>query len=109
MPLSQGLTLAPVRLGTGATDEDERLAFAGDLLVAALGCLAEGHDDAGHQMPRSAITQSSFESGRAASGQKLPRRLCAYLGGSRGVVAFRKADMAPIRWQVDVWLPGRPR
>ena len=44
----QGLTLTPLRLGTDTADEDGRLVLAGNLLVAVLVCLAEGHDDAGH-------------------------------------------------------------
>ena len=42
------LTLAPVRVGTAAADEDGRLVFAGDLLVAVLVRLTEGHDEAGY-------------------------------------------------------------
>jgi len=42
------LTLTPVQVGTDAADEDGRLVFAGDRLVAVLVRLAEGHDDAGH-------------------------------------------------------------
>jgi hypothetical protein len=48
MPLAQGITLAPVRVGTDTADEDGRLVFAGDRLVAVLVRLAEGHDEAGH-------------------------------------------------------------
>ena len=44
----QALTLAPVRVGTGAADEDGRLVFAEGLLVAVLIQLAEGHDAVGH-------------------------------------------------------------
>lgn len=44
----KGLTLTPVRVGTAAADEDGRLVFAGDLLVAVLVRLTEGHDEAGH-------------------------------------------------------------
>lgn len=42
------LTLTPVRLGTDTADEDGRLVFAGDFLVAVLVRLAEGHEAVGH-------------------------------------------------------------
>ena len=46
--MSQELTLTPVRLGTDTADEDGRLVFAGDCLVAVLVQLAEGHEAEGH-------------------------------------------------------------
>lgn len=48
MPMAEDITLAPVRVGTDTADEDGRLVFAGDRLVAVLVRLAEGHDEAGH-------------------------------------------------------------
>ncbi|WP_211257556.1 hypothetical protein [Muricoccus aerilatus] len=42
------LALAPVRVGTGTEDEEGRLVFAGDRLVAVLVRLAEGHEAEGH-------------------------------------------------------------
>ena len=46
--MTPDLTLTPVRVGTGTEDEDGRLVFAGDRLVAVLVRLAEEHDEAGH-------------------------------------------------------------
>ena len=45
--MAQDLTLKPVRLGTDTADEDGRLVFTGDRLVAVLVQLAEGHDAMG--------------------------------------------------------------
>ena len=45
--MTQELTLTPVRVGTDTEDEDGRLVFARDLLVAVLVRLAEKHENAG--------------------------------------------------------------
>jgi hypothetical protein len=45
--LTQELALTPVRLGTDTADEEGRLVFAGDRLVAVLVRLAEEHEAAG--------------------------------------------------------------
>ena len=42
------LSLAPVRVRTGTVDEDGRLVFSGDSLVAVLVQLADGHEAEGH-------------------------------------------------------------
>jgi len=46
--LSQELTFTPVRIETNTADEEGRLVFTGDYLVAVLIQLAEGHETAGH-------------------------------------------------------------
>ena len=40
---TMSLTLRPVRVGTGTADEDGRLVFCGDKLVAVLVCLSDEH------------------------------------------------------------------
>jgi len=46
--MHSALTLKPALVATGGPDEDGRLVFAGDHLVAVLVRLAEGHDAVGH-------------------------------------------------------------
>ena len=45
--MTRELAFAPVRLATDAADEEGRLVFTGDYLVAVLVQLAEGHETAG--------------------------------------------------------------
>ena len=46
--MSRDLTLTPVRLDTDTEDEEGRLVFAGNHLVAVLVQLANGHEAKGH-------------------------------------------------------------
>ena len=46
--MTQELTLTPVQVATDTEDEEGRLVFAGDYLVAVLVQLTEGHDAPGH-------------------------------------------------------------
>ena len=46
--MSQDFSFTPVRVGTGAADEEGRLVFARHLLVAILVQLAEEHEAVGH-------------------------------------------------------------
>ena len=46
--MTRELAFAPVRLATDTADEEGRLVFVGNYLVAVLVQLAEGHETAGH-------------------------------------------------------------
>ncbi|MFC0387958.1 hypothetical protein [Muricoccus vinaceus] len=46
--MNRELTLTPVRLDTDTEDEEGRLVFADDCLVAVLVQLADGHEAQGH-------------------------------------------------------------
>jgi len=98
--LSQDLTFTPVRVGTGAADEEGRLVFVGDLLVAVLVRLAEGHDAAGqwfleHGFGRLDVTVPPSFSDLQAAGSWMAGRLSGVADGNGPLAPSRSPFPTP--------------